>query len=269
LKSAVTITNDGGYDACAYVKKDLMKRSHRPRKTADLTEPVHHQLNMYAIAAGAAGVGVLALAQPVEAKIVYTPAHRVIGPDSSYLLDLNHDGITDFTITNIYNCPDSCVSSIAAKPANGTHGVEGQRSLWAYALKAGAIIGPKRPFSASVLEFAGSGICHPDGSHWCNLKRYLGLSFKIHGKTHYGWARISMGSARGRIKALLLGYAYETIAGKAIIAGATSGPDDAEPAASLNTPTPEPASLGALALGSPGLSIWRRKEHFLGLNLNP
>jgi hypothetical protein len=70
-----------------------------------------------------------------------------------------------------------------------------------------------------------------------------------------------MGSAKGgRIKAVLLGYAYETIAGKAIIAGATSGPDDAEPAASLNTPTSEPATLGTLAMGAPGLSIWRREE---------
>jgi hypothetical protein len=243
-----------------------MKRSSRPRKTAALSESIHQQLNMYVLAASAAGVGVLALAQPVEAKIVYTAAHRIIGPDSSYLLDLNHDGITDFTIANTYNCPDSCVSIIVAKPANGTHGVEGPLSSrghasWAYALKAGAIIGPKRPFSANALEFAGSGVCHPAGSHWCNLKRYLGLSFKIHGQTHYGWARISMGNAKGgRIKAVLLGYAYETIAGKAIIAGATSGPDDAEPAACLRKPTPEPVTLGALAMGEAGLSIWRRKE---------
>jgi hypothetical protein len=243
-----------------------MEKPSGPRKTADLSGSIHQQLNMYVLAASAAGVGVLALAQPVEAKIVYTPAHRVIGPDSRYLLDLNHDGITDFTIANSYNCPDSCVSIIVAKPANGTHGVEGPLSSqghasWAYALKAGAIIGPKRPFSASALEFAGSGVCHPAGSHWCNLKRYLGLSFKIHGQTHYGWARISMGNAKGgRIKAVLLGYAYETTAGKAIIAGATSGPDDAEPAASLKKPTPKPATLGALAMGEGGLSIWRRKE---------
>jgi hypothetical protein len=243
-----------------------MKRLSGPRKTAaKLSESVHKQLNLYTMAAGAAGVGLLALAQRVEAKIVYTPAHRVIGPDSRYLLDLNHDGITDFTIANTYNCPDTCVSIIVAKPANWTHGVEGPLSTrghasWAYALKAGAIIGPKRPFSASRLEFAISGSCHPAGSHWCNLKRYLGLSFKIHGKTHYGWARISMESAGGRIKALVVGYAYETIAGKAIIAGATSGPDDAEPAASFSTPIPEPATLGALAMGAPGLSIWRREE---------
>jgi hypothetical protein len=243
-----------------------MPRSSRPIRTpANLSESLHQQLNMYALAAGAAGVGVLALAQPVEAKIVYTPAHHIIGPDSSYLLDLNHDGITDFTIRNMYNCPDSCVSSIAAKPANGNRGIEGPLSTrghasWAYALKAGAIIGPKRPFSASLLEFAGSGVCNPAGSHWCNLKRYLGLSFKIHGKTHYGWARISMGSGKGRIEAVLLGYAYETIADKAIIAGATNGPQDAEPAASYSPRTPRPATLGALAMGSSAPAVWRREE---------
>jgi hypothetical protein len=62
------------------------------------------------------------------------------------------------------------------------------------------------------------------------------------------------------ITATLTGYAYETIPGKLIIAGATKGPDDAEPAASLNTPIPIPATLGPLAMGAPGLSIWRRKE---------
>ena len=65
---------------------------------------------------------------------------------------------------------------------------------------------------------------------------------------------------QNRFSATLTGYAYETIPGKAIIAGATKGPDDAEPTASLKAPTPAPATLGMLALGAPGLSIWRREE---------
>jgi hypothetical protein len=54
-----------------------MNRSSTPRKTACLSKSVHQQLNMYAIAAGAAGV--LALAGPAEAKIIYTQTHVVIG----------------------------------------------------------------------------------------------------------------------------------------------------------------------------------------------
>jgi hypothetical protein len=100
-----------------------MKRSSGPRETADLSVSIHQQLNIYALAAGAAGAGVLALAQPVEAKIVYTPAHRVIGPDSKYLLDLNHDGIPDFTIANSYNCPEQlcfyCRSETGERDSRG------------------------------------------------------------------------------------------------------------------------------------------------------
>ena len=63
------------------------------------------------------------------------------------------------------------------------------------------------------------------------------------------------------VDATLTGYAYETIPKKAIIAGQTKGPDDMSveaPNASLTMPTPEPASLGVLAMGASGLSIRRR-----------
>jgi hypothetical protein len=96
---------------------------------------------------------------------------------------------------------------------------------------------------------------------WVNVRsRYLGLKFRINGKVHYGWARLNVTVGNSRISATLTGYAYETTANKAIIAGATKGLDDSEPSASLKSPTPEPATLGALAIGAPGLDIWRRKE---------
>jgi hypothetical protein len=47
-----------------------MKRSSHPRTAVKLTGSTHRRLNAYALAAGAAGVGILALAQPSEAKIV-------------------------------------------------------------------------------------------------------------------------------------------------------------------------------------------------------
>jgi hypothetical protein len=56
-----------------------MKRS---RDTVTLSDSVHHQLNMYALAASAAGVSVLALAQPAECKIIYTHACAGSSPDA-------------------------------------------------------------------------------------------------------------------------------------------------------------------------------------------
>jgi hypothetical protein len=76
-----------------------MKSSSRSARTpSDLSDSVHQRLNMYVLAASAAGVGILALAQPSEAKIVYTKTRRVIGTNGIYPLDLNHDGIIDFVI---------------------------------------------------------------------------------------------------------------------------------------------------------------------------
>src|SRR5579863_28137 len=73
-----------------------MKRPSRPRTPVQFSDSTRHQLNMYALAAGGAGVGLLALAQPSEAKIVYTPANKIIPNKVVVNLDLNHDGSPDF-----------------------------------------------------------------------------------------------------------------------------------------------------------------------------
>jgi hypothetical protein len=99
--------------------------------------------------------------------------------------------------------------------------------------------------------------------------RYLGVKFKIGGKFHYGWTRITVTTGpRGFTGMILTGYAYETIAGKSIIAGATKGPEDAESSATPSTPSSEPTTLGVLALGAPGLSIWRRESVAAALESN-
>jgi hypothetical protein len=81
-----------------------MNKPSGPRKTANLSESVHQQLNVYAIAAVV--ISLLVLTRPSEARIVYTPTNVAInGP---YKLDLNHDGITDFTIQRFVNFAYPC-----------------------------------------------------------------------------------------------------------------------------------------------------------------
>src|SRR5690349_15424476 len=77
-----------------------MKRSPRPRAAAELSKSLNHQLSMYALATSAAGVGLLALASPAKAKIIYTPAHvKVFLGVQPVPVDLNHDGTVDFYLT--------------------------------------------------------------------------------------------------------------------------------------------------------------------------
>jgi hypothetical protein len=230
---------------------------------------------MYALAASAAGVGALCFAKPAEARIVYTPAHVAIKANGGGLfrIDLNHDGTPDFSLSNRWNVPYFSYRTLRvfqSQPANeiwltNRYKCGGVESV-AAALPKGKRIGPKGEFENSY----GAAVmaAHSKATNcgvWfgqSNFQAYLGLKFTINGKIHFGWARVKVDTdlQQRPFLATLTGYAYETIPGKAIIAGATKGPDDAEPTAALSSRTPEPVTLGALALGAPGLSIWRREE---------
>jgi hypothetical protein len=253
-----------------------MTLSTRPaKKPFSFSNSLHHQLNLYAVAAGAAGVGMLALAQPVEAKIIYTKAdERVFG--IAVPLDLNHDGTTDFYFFSLVvaTTPATTVG-LLLHPDSPGNAVWVTRKWKAAALRAGAEIGPKAPFSSHNSDVAMGAIVidQTNGKRyyygpWENggkgvKNRYLGLRFQIKGKTHYGWARLNFPSPQ---LAKLTGYAYETIPNKPIIAGETKGTDESnveQPNAVLISPIPDIpqlATLGALARGAPGLSIWRRED---------
>jgi hypothetical protein len=64
------------------------------------------------------------------------------------------------------------------------------------------------------------------------------------------------------LPAMPTSYAYETTPNKPIIAGEEHGTDSAaQPSLeSLGTPPSAPATLGMLATGARGLSVWRREE---------
>ena len=79
-----------------------MKRSSGLRTIINLSESVERTLNMYALAAGAAGVSTMVLVSPSQAEIVYTPTHQVTAPQQVLSIDLNHDGIKDFGIVTSY-----------------------------------------------------------------------------------------------------------------------------------------------------------------------
>jgi hypothetical protein len=213
----------------------IMKRP--AKRSSQTSDSLHKQLNAYALAATAAGVGVLALVQPAEAKIIYTPVHHVVGRNARYKVDLNHDKIGDLTLVNTYGCNrDYCDDALSAIPSGG-NGVEGRYSV-AYALQPGAQIGPKQLFLGKIMALS-SGSFGTFGQ-WFNSRGYLGVKFNIDGKTHYGWLRMSvrvLGNAK--MVTTLTGYAYETIPNKAIIAGKTHGKGD--------------ATLGRLAQGASGL----------------
>jgi hypothetical protein len=234
---------------------------------SQLTPRLNERLHSYCVAAGAAGVGLLALTPPLSAEIVYTPANVTISTTTlhSYSLDLTADGTTDFLLSAMSRQSidqSGGTSRIIVRAAVQSDGIVGYGGR-AAALKAGQVIDGNRklsgPLMASLHTFIGTEFSFH--GPWANVKdRYLGFKFQIDGETHYGWARLSVGGTEP-LAAKLTGYAYETIPDTPIVAGKTSGADDASPAAIMQPASQaSSATLGALALGAAPTSPWRRRE---------
>ena len=236
-----------------------MKSSSKgPRSKQQLSESFMSHVNAYALAAGAAGVTIVALAQPSEAEIVFTPANGNIPINKNISIDLNHDGTPDFRFFLYTFAYHSFRGNLNVHGG----GVIGAAGGYAVPLAAGASIGPEQQFFKGSLRMAQShGVdiyssiySRTEKGPWANVQnRYLGVKFLIGGATHYGWIRLTVGSAKRPLTGTITGYAYETVAGKSIQAGQIS--ERASAAAPLN-----PTSLGVLALGSQGLDLWRRDE---------
>lgn len=226
--------------------------------TAIATEPrpigkcLAKRLLAYAAVTGAG----IASASPAEAEVIYTPVHSRVEQD--FHIDLNHDGINDFHVTS-YDF--SGAGELAVYPL-----VQGNRIIstpevcheepgGAAALHEGGIIGPKRTFSAEAncMAYGFRSSINVSNGAWVHAKNlYLGFEFAIDGKEHFGWARLSFGQFYFQELGMITGYAYETIPGKPIIAG-----DEGNSTESAVPST----TLGALALGTPALDIWRKDKN--------
>jgi hypothetical protein len=216
------------------------------RVPSQLSGSLHQRLNSYALVASAAGVGVgvLALAPPAGARIIYTAAHVLISSNTYYDLDLNNDGTPE---VQLRNRASSLYSFLYANSMNDARVRGPKRVGTASALTDGIRIGADNEHfkRQHYFMFATSHRGNEYGN-WGNVSnRYLGVRFKIKGATHYGWARLSVKVEPYKITATLTGYAYETIPNKPIIAGKTHCKDE--------------ATLGRLAQGASGV-VSRQKQ---------
>jgi hypothetical protein len=229
-----------------------MARNSRTRGPVQLPQSLDHHLNLYALAAGAAGVGLLALASPADAKVVYTATNVTVSEtNTSVPIDFNHDGIPDAKLSVYGYCAQGsgdfrCFGSIFADGMQGNMALQSNQGEFAAAVPQGKPIGPGEPFKPSASKMAKcffnsffGQVSSTSQGPWVNVtNHYLGFKFLIKGEAHYGWARMTS-RARGfscTPDGTLTGYAYETEPNKPIEAGAT------DPAL--------PGTLGQLTVGA-------------------
>ncbi len=165
-------------------------------------------------------------------SIVYTPVNEKITNSGKLKLDLNNDGVNDFTFHQSYFPLYDPFHHLCG--AEGDLGVEhrtggvanGARKRWAAVLSSGSPIDSSISFDhrGSVMsDFATGCARFPYNNGYWNgaSNQYLGLEFMIQGQTHYGWAQMSVSGSEYGILTTLTGYAYETVAGMSIEAGQT------------------------------------------------
>ena len=246
-------------------------RSARNRDARRLNSTLDRTLSSYALAAGAAGVGLLALAQPAEGKIVFTQTSQRIGHHT--FLDLNGDGVNDFQFSDIVStschgshCGVHQTQAISTFAQLNIYGVNASNQALGVSfvsqLGKGVTVGSAGPFQGAKLM---GGIFGVDGSALSQYgpwrqggglhQGFVGLKFMINGEVHFGWARVKTLAVGTLVRAILTGYAYETTPNTPILTGQTSGQSaqDISPAATR-------LSLGVLAQGADGLAMWRREQ---------
>jgi hypothetical protein len=258
-----------------------MKDPAQTRIPTQLSKSLEGNLKHYTLAASAASVGLLAISPGAEAKVIYTPANQAIPYNGAPVpIDLNHDGIDDFTLSAIttYGARHSqaFVQVTPTTPVNRVWGLV-EKAGFRYAsilaaadLPLGVEVGPKGRFANAGAELLADRSLNEGTTTstrnylggWANYgkgvtNRFLGFSFTINNETHYGWARLNVVWGLSPT-ATLTGYAYETVANKQI---QTAG---VAPAANTSSTEAKPATLGHLAGGAPAIPAWRiggTREH--------
>lgn len=259
----------------------MLRNSIRQPKPASRT--LDHQMKLYSAAALAAGVGLMALAQPAEGEVVVTkktipiPVSQYGGIQYLVPVSLNNNGINDFSFSLYSFAYHSAFRELRIFPLEGGAVVakvetKGETPL-ALQLGRGAKIGPSAVFSSdnnTEIEGSHANFGYRSGKsyysktfagNWGNNAKnsYVGVKFLINGETHYGWIRLTVTTApKAAMSATITAYAYETVANKVIKAGtATSTAANAGPQAEVRSSKAGKASLGMLAAGAEALPMWR------------
>lgn len=221
------------------------------RNPVTLRSILETRLAAYSVVAGAA---LVVAACPAQAEVVFTPNHTsmVIG---TFYVDLNHDGLFDFSIKDGFfyssRFPSSYLNAYGLQSSNGVAVISGESAA---ALNSDDLVGSSHLFDKKVsMEREGGG-------PWKRaFNRSLGVKFLIRGEVHYGWIGFrKVDATHGVATVEFYGWAYETQPNKPIRAGDMGHGETL--ATNPNTQEPEEfTTLELMSAGHLGIAELRRR----------
>lgn len=251
-----------------------------PAKT-EISESLNRRLSAYTLAAGAAGVALLA-SPSAEARIIHESINFPLYGNQTYNFDPTHQGATTFFFvgTFLWHSTFGFWNRAFFQPNSaGASAIVSDAGLPAE-LGSGSVIGPSRNWGKgasygmlfSYGPYGGGTVNHHRGNF--GKPGFVGFRFMISGKQYYGWVRLkfSIHPGPGQTKQTttnIVDYAFETTPGKSVRAGQTKEVADEasnltpesrnvpESAVAANSGSLRAASLGMLAAGANGIPLWR------------
>jgi hypothetical protein len=208
------------------------------------------QLKAYSLAAGA----ILIASESANATIHHTDLGTGIiidSTNSTFEIDFGNNDITNFIISlfagtssstpvytlNINPQTTGAYAQLTFQPyvnaLNNGDQVNNTTASWLNSTGTGVLGARKHTYSGALTSF---------GSFPGTINKYIGVKFKLNSNVNYGWIQVKMPGDPSY--SIITGYAYNDEDDGDITAGQI----------------PEAGSLGLLALGAAGLSLWRKRR---------
>jgi len=188
-----------------------------------------------------------------QAEVLFTPSAAVLpGVNYNLSIDMNHDGSTDFILREMgLHCSYGTAARLMVYGVANNGIATDSKEEDAVALRRTERIPARNPFAAVAFM---TSTCNSDvHGKWENVtNRFLGVKFRIGNEVHYGWIGFRYVNVFPGVYAALGGWAYETEANKAILAGDKG--NVAPRTGSIN-----PTSLEILASGHPAINQRRQR----------
>jgi hypothetical protein len=204
----------------------------------------------------ASGTAALATSSASAAIIYWNPADQTAGRGQSYSFDIVSGVVTDSgastaTAFRVRNVDSDEIVEIFGTTSKSTFFAVGGNFVVSRLYFNNSISASSDFAHSDFPGFDFRDVVHYSWEAGSGIKTgYVGLRFQISAQTHFAWAQFRYNDGANQIT--LLDFAYEDVAGAAILAGAGA------------TTVPEPSTavlLAALAAG--GVAAYRRKRHAL------
>ncbi|HLN01559.1 MAG TPA: hypothetical protein VK335_19890 [Bryobacteraceae bacterium] len=221
------------------------KGNRKQKDRARLKNPLEKRIKDYSLAA--VGIGAVAFAPAASAAVVVVNLNHTVPVNTVYTVTVGGHNV--MKVSNSQSTMNTTSVHVFLSEATAANRFWGPASLGRGKqppVSSGHLIPGGFPSHSGAALVASTSMGN-FGGFLNNPPRYIGFSFGSGATIHDGWVSFSISQPGGPhtpYTVIVLGAAYETIAGQAIAAGQTSDPPPA---------TPAPNSLWLMALGAAGL----------------